>query len=139
MCLLIWTVFSGEWCGPWASCFKKLFKIAVLEVVRIVHNKPQLVVWNHKLCENLTAVFSIFINRKVLSLFTTLKRLALPCCSVLGRFCMWQRYTSSQKSPPQRLSTTIPTEVWSSTNTRASGARIWWPSSSGQFSRSFSP
>ena len=20
MCLLIWTVFSGEWCGPWASC-----------------------------------------------------------------------------------------------------------------------
>ena len=22
MCLLIWTVFSGEWCGPWASCCK---------------------------------------------------------------------------------------------------------------------
>ena len=21
MCLMIWTVFSGEWCGPWASCF----------------------------------------------------------------------------------------------------------------------
>ena len=21
MCLLIWTVFSGERCGPWASCF----------------------------------------------------------------------------------------------------------------------
>ena len=20
MCLLIWTVFSGEGCGPWASC-----------------------------------------------------------------------------------------------------------------------
>ena len=24
MCLLIWTVFSGEWCGPWASCFIKV-------------------------------------------------------------------------------------------------------------------
>ena len=22
MCLLIWTVFSDERCGPWASCFK---------------------------------------------------------------------------------------------------------------------
>ena len=22
MCLLIWTVFSGERCGPWASCLK---------------------------------------------------------------------------------------------------------------------
>ena len=21
MCLLIWTIFSGERCGPWASCF----------------------------------------------------------------------------------------------------------------------
>ena len=21
MCLLIWTIFSGEGCGPWASCF----------------------------------------------------------------------------------------------------------------------
>ena len=24
MCLLIWTVFSGERCGPWASCCKNL-------------------------------------------------------------------------------------------------------------------
>ena len=22
MCLLIWTVFSGKGCGPWASCLK---------------------------------------------------------------------------------------------------------------------
>ena len=24
MCLLIWTVFSGERCGPWASCYRYL-------------------------------------------------------------------------------------------------------------------
>ena len=33
MCLLIWTVFSGERCGPWASCFVHItLKISVLFV-----------------------------------------------------------------------------------------------------------
>ena len=31
MCLLIWTVFSGEWCGPWASCFVYWFVVLVLD------------------------------------------------------------------------------------------------------------
>ena len=29
MCLLIWTVFSGERCGPWASCF-----ITTIDLIR---------------------------------------------------------------------------------------------------------
>ena len=30
MCLLIWTVFSGERCGPWASCFGFVFHVSYL-------------------------------------------------------------------------------------------------------------
>ena len=32
MCLLIWTVFSGERCGPWASCLS--FNIVILCLAR---------------------------------------------------------------------------------------------------------
>ena len=31
MCLLIWTVFSGERCGPWASCLKTLTLLITFE------------------------------------------------------------------------------------------------------------
>ena len=38
MCLLIWTVFSGEQCGPWASCFpvNPVILYTVLFLVQIV-------------------------------------------------------------------------------------------------------
>ena len=36
MCLLIWTVFSGERCGPWTSCFILFFS-----------KKQNLISWQH--------------------------------------------------------------------------------------------
>ena len=34
MCLLIWTVFSGEHCGPWASCYLDLI---ILQCINLYH------------------------------------------------------------------------------------------------------
>ena len=34
MCLLIWTVFSGERCGPWASCFGLTYLAHVCLIIR---------------------------------------------------------------------------------------------------------
>ena len=35
MCLLIWTVFSGEWCGPWASCY--ILSFCVWQVLLLLY------------------------------------------------------------------------------------------------------
>ena len=36
MCLLIWTVFSGERCGPWASYFKQDYEFQKSEEAKFV-------------------------------------------------------------------------------------------------------
>ena len=52
MCLLIWTVFSGERCGPWASCLKiaQFFKNLLVINIKFTASSGWQITWLWTLC-----------------------------------------------------------------------------------------
>ena len=70
MCLLIWTVFSGERCGPWASCFLNLKSKSKSGEMSIRVMQARKTVIFFRMAKKLFVVYmyfyTLFVNRQAL-------------------------------------------------------------------------
>ena len=81
MCLLIWTIFSGKRCGPWASCF--IFcRMSSSFLYPLTWLIQSMIDWNHtSICQSI-GFFSISTFKTVSHLFGSLKRYVFCCHNI---------------------------------------------------------